>query len=343
MKRHLPVLALFAAASLALSACSSAGGDTDVSEATNLDAETQALVDEAKAAGTVTLYGMVEESALRQLAADFKAAYGITVEPLRLVSSDLTQRFSSEADSGSSPADLIMLTDSPFYDEALEKEWLLPFSEAEIPGSLIEEFPAELYTHDGNTPIISMVPTEMAYNTDLVASAPTSWEEYAKPEHKGKIQIAEVDSSPANIAFWSLMRSEYGDGFLEDIAANTPVLSGGAVPGTQAVAAGESAIAHPGVLAVVKSLQGSGAPVEISSPSPTTGPEVGLGLVNNSPNPAGAKLLAAFLMSKDGNQRFNEVVSQISPYDSEGMAGFTRVRDIEMSDAPELKTLLGMN
>ena len=68
-----------------------------------------------------------------------------------------------------------------------------------------------------------------------------------------------------------------------------------------------------------------------------------LGLVNNSPNPAGAKLLAAFLMGKDGNLRFNEVVSQISPYDAEGMDRFTRVRDIEMSDAAELKTLLGMN
>jgi len=346
MKKYHMRLAAFAAISLVLTACSASGGGTETSEAsaaTDLDAETQALVDEALEAGSVTLYGMVEESALREVAADFESKYGITVEPVRLVSADLTQRFSSEASTGSSPADLIMLTDSPFYDEALEEEWITPFSEVELPESLVGEFPEEFYTHDGDTPIISFVPTDLVYNTDEVAQAPTSWEVYADPAYSGQLQIAEVDSSPANIAFWSLMRHEFGDEFLQGIAENDPTISGGAVPGTQAVAAGEDALGHPGVLPVVESLKASGAPVEVASLTPTTGPEIGLGLAENSPNPTGAKLLAAYLMSEEGNMHLNEAASQISPFDPEGMDRFTRTTEIEMWEAQELKSLLGMN
>lgn len=341
--KHLTALATLAAASLALSACSGSGDEGTAAEVTDLDTETQALVEEARAAGSVTLYSMVDEAVLRDVADDFQSAYGVKVEPVRLVSSDLAQRFSSEASTGKSPADLIMLTDSPFYDEALGEGWITPFSEVDLPSSLTGDFPEELYTHDGSVPMVSFVPTDMVYNTDQVDSAPTSWEAYADPAYAGQLQIAEVDSSPANVAFWSLVRNEYGDGLLEEIGANNPTVSGGAVPGTQAVAAGEATLGHPGVLPVVESLKGSGAPVEIASLSPTTGPEVGLGLAENSPNPAGAKLLAAYLMSEEGNLSFNEAASQISPFDAEGMERFTRTTDVEMSEAAELKSLLGMN
>lgn len=343
MKKYYIRLAALIAASLALTACSGSGNETETTEVTDLDEETQALVDEAQAAGSVTLYGMVEESTLREIAEDFEANYGITVEPVRLVSGDLTQRFSTEASTGNSSADLIMLTDSPFYEEALDEDWITPFPESGIPESLIGDFPEEFYNHDGSIPIISFVPTEMVYNTDLVEAPPTSWEDYADPAYDGELQIAQVDSSPANVAYWSLMRNEYGDEFLENIAANNPTMSGGAVPGTQAVAAGESSLGQPGVMPVVKALQESGAPVEIAGPSPTTGPEVGLGLAKNSPNPAGAKLLAGFLMSEENNLGFNEHASQISPFDPEGMERFTRAADVEMSEADELKSLLGMN
>lgn len=346
MRKYRFPVALVIAAALAFTACSGSGddsGNAEANQAGDFDEETQALVNEAQEAGSVTLYSMVEESALREVASEFEAQYDITVEPVRLVSADLTQRFSSEASSGSSPADIVMVTDSPFYDDALDEGWITPFDEVELPESLAGDFPEDLYTRDGNTPMVSFVPTDMVYNTDAVESAPTSWEIYADPEYAGELQLAEVDSSPANVAFWSLMRNEYGDEFLENIAENEPSVSGGAVPGTQAVAAGEDALGHPGVLPVVESLKESGAPVEVASLTPTTGPEVGLALAENSPNPAGAKLLAAYLMSEEGNLHLNDAASQISPFDPEGLERFTRTTDVEMSDAEELKSLLGMN
>ncbi|QFG20230.1 ABC transporter substrate-binding protein [Actinomadura sp. WMMB 499] len=342
MKKTLAALAAAVALSLAAGGCGSSSGSSDVEPATDLDAATQKLVDDAKAAGPVTLYGMIEETALRQIASDFEARYGVKVESVRLVSGDLSQRFSTEASGGENRADLIMLTDSPFYDDALKKGWITSFADADLP-AMADELPKKDYTHDGATPIVSFVPTKLVYNTDAVDRAPAEWKAYADPKFKGKILLAEPDSSPADIAFWSLMRQEYGDGFLRQIAANEPQVSGGAVPGTQAVAAGEADLGFPGVEPVVAVLKERGAPIDLAAPSPTTGPEVGLGLAANSPNPAGAKLLAAYLMSKEGNVAFNETAKQISPFDTGAMTGFTRISDIELSGSAELKSLLGVN
>jgi len=341
MKKILAALAAAAALSLTAGGCGSGSGSSDVKPATNLDAETKKLVAEAKAAGKVTLYGMIEESALRKIASDFEARYGVKVESVRLVSGDLSQRFSTEASSGKNAADLIMLTDSPFYDDALKKGWITSFADVDLP-PMADELPKKDYAHDGATPIVSFVPTKLVYNTDAVDRAPTDWKTYADPKFKGKVLLAEPDSSPADVAFWSLMRQTYGDGFLRQIAANSPKVSGGAVPGTQAVAAGEADLGFPGVDPVVAALKKRGAPVDLVAPSPTTGPEIGLGLATNSPNPSGARLLASYLMSKQGNLDLNKTAKQISPFDPGAMKGFTRVSEIELSTPAELKTLLGL-
>ncbi len=59
------------------------------------------------------------------------------------------------------------------------------------------------------------------------------------------------------------------------------------MPVTQAVAAGEGQIGHPGVSAIVNNLIEQGAPVEIVEMSPTTGPEAAIGISNDSPTRQG--------------------------------------------------------
>ncbi|WP_258934486.1 hypothetical protein [Nesterenkonia pannonica] len=103
-------------AALVLTGCG--GGDADEAEAADQGGgdhseEVQALVDEAQDAGAVTFYSMIDESALRTIAEEFTEEYGVEVRPVRLVTGDLTQRYSAEADSGSAVADLILMTQSP--------------------------------------------------------------------------------------------------------------------------------------------------------------------------------------------------------------------------------------
>lgn len=338
MKRT--VLVLACAVSL-LTACGGGGGSSTDAGSANLDAETQALVTEAKNAGPVTFYSMLDDSSLRSISEDFTAKYGVQVEPVRLVTADLIQRYSAEAASGKSAADIIVLTDSAFFSDALAKNWIAPISGQDLPAAA-DALPSEFKTHDGAVAVVSLIPSEMVVNSDETKDLPADWSVYSDPKFKGKLMLTEPDSSPANIAFWSLMKQKYGDGYLQKIAANQPQFMSSAVPLTQGIAAGEAQIGFPGVAAIVNNLTQAGAPVKLLSPAPTTGPEAVVALSKNSANPAGAKLLATYLMSEEGNMVLNKVSDGISPYDKEGMDRFTRVSDIEMADPAEIRSLLGV-
>lgn len=322
----------------ALSACGSdsvGSGSADVSD----NPELQELVNAAQEEGTLTLYGVPAESVLRGVADEFTELYGVEVEPVRLVSSDLSQRFSSEASSGEPASDAILLTHSPFYAEALEKDWITPLTEAEVPG-YPDSYPGDFVVEDGDVPLVSLVPTSMVYNTDEVTEAPTSWEEYADPAYEGRLAIADPATSPANLAFWQIMRDEYGDDFLRGVAENDPTWHNSAVPGTQAVAAGEAVLGHPGVQAIVDNLRESDAPVKATVPGPTTGPEIALGLTEGAENPNAAKLFAHYVLSEEGNTHLAEISEAASPYGL-GLDDFQRPESVSDEQEAEIKELLG--
>lgn len=336
--RRSVVLGAAVALAAGLAGC---GGGPSAGEGTAevTDPALKELVAAAREEGTLTLYGIPDEQVLRAVAEKFTELYGVQVRPVRLVSADLAQRFSSEADAKAPASDAILLTYSPFYAEALQKNWLTPLSSAGIPG-YPENYPADHLAQDGDVAIVSLVPTSMVYNTDTVTQAPSSWQAYADPRYRGKLAMADPATSPANLAFWHLMRQNYGDDFLRGVAANNPAWQNSAVPGTQAVAAGEFALGHPGVEAIVRNLRESGAPVDTTIPGPTTGPEIGLGLTAGSEHPNAAKLFAHFLLSEEGSGLLAEVSGAGSPYGKGLPQGFERPAAVSPEQAAQLKQLL---
>ncbi|WP_199432891.1 ABC transporter substrate-binding protein [Qaidamihabitans albus] len=336
-ERVVPIAAC-AVLAVTLSACGSGSAGTGSAEVT--DPALRELVTAAQEEGRLTLYGVPDEAVLRTLGKEFTELYGVEVEPVRLVSSDLSQRFSSEADAGAPASDAILLTYSEFYPDALASEWLVPMSSAGIP-DYPGDYPDKYVKDDANVPVVSLVPTSAVYNTDEVAEPPTSWEDYADPRYKGRISVADPATSPANLAFWQLMRETYGDDFLRGVAANDPTWQNSAVPGTQAVAAGEDVLGHPGVEAIVRNLQQSNAPVETTIPGPTTGPEIALGLTADAQNPNAAKLFAHFLLSEEGSTLLAESSGAGSPYGAGLPEGFAVPETVSDEQAQEIKRLLG--
>lgn len=335
--------AVVAAMALGLTACGGGTDDTGASGATgggDAPAGMDELIAAAQDEGTLTFYGAPDARVLDAVAAAFEEKYDVAVEAIRLVTGDLTQRFAAEAEAGAPVADVIVSTHSPFFDEALANEWLVPLSEAGIPDHP-GDFPEEYLENDGATAIVSMVPTSLVYNTEAFDEAPDSWEVYADPAMNGRIQMADPDTSPANLAFWTLMQQEYGDEFLQAVAANEPTWHTSAVPATQAVAAGEGSLAHPGVTAIVRSLQAEGAPVEVVDIGPTTGPEMALALAAGTRSPNAARLFAHFLMSEEGNNLLAEESEAASPYGLNQPEGWVRPTQIELSSAEEISALLG--
>lgn len=323
---------------LALSAC---GSDTSAeSGAADIDdPELQELVTAAQDEGTLTLYGVPDEPLLQSLGEEFTELYGVNVESIRLVSADLAQRFSSEAGAGAPASDVILLTHSPFYGEAMEEDWLAPLSDADVPGQP-DDYPEDFLVDDGETALVSLVPTSMVYNTDTLDVEPTSWEDYADPQFQGQLAIAEPASSPANLAFWQLMRDEYGDDFLRGIADNDPTWHNSAVSGTQAVGAGEEVLGHPGVQAIVDNLQDTGAPIEAVVPGPSTGPEIALGIAAEAENPNAAALFAHYVLSEEGSTFFAEISNAASPY-GHGLDDFHRPQEVSEEQGQEIEELLG--
>lgn len=341
MKIRTAAIAAGIAASLLLTGCS-AGGTTEApkDDVAVADPALQELIDAAKDEGSLTLYGIIDEAALRAVGAAFTEKYGIQVNTLRLVSADLSQKYSTEAEAGSPVADAIMLTHSPFFADALDKGWLASLAESDIPE--FDAYPEEYVRNDGGAAIVSLVPTQLVYNTDNVKKAPTSWEEYAKPEYKGKLLFAEPASSPANLTFWSLMIEEFGEGFLEKIAANEPTWMNSAVNTTQGVAAGEGDLAHPGVLAIVNNLKGSGAPVEAALLGPTTGPEIAVGISAKSPSPNAARLFAHYLLTEEGSNVVAEESGAGSPFGLNMVDGWVSPGPVDAATVAKINSLLGV-
>ncbi|MCO7218499.1 ABC transporter substrate-binding protein [Klenkia sp. PcliD-1-E] len=313
---------------------------SDVAAPTLADSEElDQLVAEAQQENCLTLYGVPDEAALQTLTDAFTAEYDIPVSVVRLVSADLTQRFSTEAQAGAPAADVILLTNSPFYSQAYDNGWLTPMDQADIP-AFPGDFPEGFTADDGRTPIVQLVPTSMVYNPDLVSEAPDSWEAYADPAFSGELLFAEPTSSPANVAFWQLMRETYGDQFLQAVAANQPSWYNSAVPATQAVAAGEGSLGFPGVTPIVNNLKSAGAPVELAQLSPTTGPEIAVGVTADSPCSAAGRLFANYVLSEEGNTYLNELTGDISPFSSDA-EDFVRPEQVPADQAEEIRQLLG--
>lgn len=335
--------AVITSAVLFLTACSSDsdGGDTGTANG-DYPEDFAALVEEASAQDSVTIYHMLDESAFREIADDFTDRFGISVNPVRLVTGDLQQRYSSEASQGSAVADLVMVTHSAeFMQDGYDSNWFRTADELELPES-ISEFPDDFYADEGNTPIILMVPGYGIWNSSSDVERPSEWTDFADPKYEGNLIISDPGTSPAGLAFWQLQRDVHGDEFLEDVAANNPIVHNSASPVTQAVAAGEGAIGYPGVPAIVNTLIDQGAPLEMVELSPTTGNEVGLAVSENSPNSAGGALFMAYLMDEAGSISLAETAGGISPYETDWNDRFTRFQDITPWDSTEIRTLLGI-
>lgn len=339
MKIRTAATAAGLAAALALTGCAGNGNNAPAPEVTVDDPALQELIDAAQDEGSMTLYSIIDEGPMRSVAQAFTEEFGVQVNVQRLVSADLQQRFSAEAEAGATVADVVMLTHSPFYSNGLDSGWLTPLADAEIPA--FEEYPEEYLRNDGAAAIVSLVPTRLVYNTDNVTDEPTSWEEYADPKYKGKLLFAAPDTSPANLTFWSLMIDEFGEDFLRDVAKNEPTWMNSAVVTTQGVAAGEGDLAHPGVLAIVNTLQAEGAPVAAALLGPTTGPEIGIALSADSPSPNAAKLFAHYLLTQDGSEILAEETGDGSPFGLNMVDGWVSPGPVDDAIAARINELLG--
>lgn len=283
-------------------------------------AEIDKLVVDAKAEGQITIYSAAPENIVLRIVKAFRDKYGIEIKYVRISSNQLKQRYAAEAESGAIAADLMFIAGgpTPFFKEALGKEWTTPLQDARIPVFDDKTFPAKF--SDGLSAVIQVAPFLIAYNKDNVsdANAPKDWPDLLDPKYKGQIILIDPRASNAFLDIYAALQDKYGKEFFDKLVAQQPRRYADGTPATQGLAAGEAALEIPVLPSMVNELIAKGAPLGQAIPSYTSGVEMHVALTNLSKakSPNTARLLANFVMSEEGNKIFNADPGSASVYDT---------------------------
>jgi iron(III) transport system substrate-binding protein len=266
-------------------------------------------------------YSAATENVIKRINDAFKAKYGLDAEANRFSSSELRQRYSSEAQSGKITADFILNagSDSAVYaKDGVAKGWMEPLAESKLPAIQSGVYPAE-FVHDGHAVVVQIQPWSIGINKNRLQPAdyPKTWTDLHGPKFKGQILMADPKASSAYLDLWDVLYRQYGDSFFQNLKANNPKFYASGVPATAALGAGEGAVAVPQSPSAVLALTDQGAPVDIIIPDLTVGVEIQASMTaaGKAAHPNAAKLMVNFMLTEEGQKLMNADRGNNSVYD----------------------------
>ncbi|MGV8852659.1 MAG: ABC transporter substrate-binding protein [Rhodoglobus sp.] len=284
-RKPLTLIAFVALAGVVLSGCATAADSTASSETE---------------AATITLYTSEPQEKIDEIISAFTTQQpNITVEVFRAGTGDLTARIEAERVAGEIQADILLAADAPTFEAYAAEDLLLEFESAEA-----KNINQDLIDPEGFYVGTRIIPTAIAYNTNLVDAPPTSWQELADPQWADKIVMPNPDVSGAaafNAAVW-YNDDNLGKEWLKKLAANNPVIVDSNGPTSQAIATGTQPVGAV-VDYLVRELAEAGSPIAVSYPSDGV-PYVSqpAGIFASTDEAAAAELFIDFLLSVEGQK-----------------------------------------
>lgn len=313
------------------------------------DADVGSLHEAAQQEGGLTLYSSQNPELIETVISEFQAEYpDVNVDFLRLASGALATRFSEEQSADVCEADAVIIADPGFLDQGQQEGWW-----ASLDGvPAINDWPEEFLQFEGTSAKITIIPTGIAYNTDLVdeGDAPETWEGILNDQFADDLVLVDPRATPGWMALYRIWMEEFGPDFLEDLAAQGFTLADSSVPGAQQVAAGEAALLVPTIESVQASLVEEGAPLgtNLVLEGPTTGIEQFINITDCSENRASAELFSHFLLTEQGQTVLNEGFAASPLGDLEGTIPLPadyrdpRITELTPEVEQEILSLLGI-
>jgi len=328
---------------LALAAISGVGFSGVAAAQADLDA----LIKAAKAeAGPMVVYSAATENVAKRTMEAFQAKYGIRTTYSRFNSTQLQQRYASEAQAGNIAADILFLAGGAqvFAEDGIKKGWVESVSDAGIPAMRSGEYPKAF--NRGASAIVQVAPWMIAYNTEKLkgADVPKDWPDLLKAHLKGQILLPNPGASSAYLDFWAPAVDKYGVEFFQKLREQNPRQYPSGVPAVQALGAGEGLITLPVVPAQVEATRGKGAPLATQVLDMTSGVEMQVVLTARSKSkaPATARLMAHYVMTKEGNTVYNDDPGGMTIYDTSKLPKLYQSPKLATaSRAAEIAKLLG--
>lgn len=248
----------------------------------------------------ITVYTSEPQAKIDAVVAAFTVIEpGVAVEVFRAGTGDLTARIEAERATGEVQADVLLAADSGTFEGYKADDLLLAYTPADV-----DALNPDVVDPDGFYTGTRIIPTVIAYNTTMIETPPTSWQELTDANYADQITMPNPDVSGAaayNAAVW-LNTPDLGDDWLSALAANNPVIAESNGPVSQAVATGTQPI---GIVVdyLVRELKAAGSPIDVSYPSEGV-PYVSqpVGIFASTSEQAASEAFVDFLVSTTGQE-----------------------------------------
>lgn len=306
---------------LALTACSAGNAAKPSAELSFSSMDD--LIAAAQEEGEVLVYTTLTEPDVEKLVEDFEDKYGIQVKPLRLGSNDAITRFDSESEAHAPSADLLLVAETRYFADAVERGYVTPLEETGVL-AFVPDYPSQFLVRDAGTAVVNITNAGWVYNTEAVdeGDLPKTWEDLLDPRWTGKLVGPPASDEINNLLTLSMVAEQHGEEFLSQLHGQLLREYPDMVPMHEAVASGEGFIGLQSVEFFVDALASGGAPLGFVSVAPAYYPVHALGVASDAKNPAASRLLAQYLLSEEGSESVASGVGVYTPYDEEIPEGF---------------------
>ena len=287
-------------------------------------AEWAKTVAAANKEGRVVVYYSAVTPVLERVKADFEKLYpSITVEYSRL-NTNVPGKIEAERNTGADGADIDLDSSAILWTLGLAKAGSLkPPS-----GPASANWPPA-YLLNGAAPVLAVEPIVITYNTNLVKTPVTGYQDLLRPEFKGKLATTEL-LGPTLVAWYEWLEKTQGADYLKRLAAQAPRYYTGAAATTQAALSGEMSIAAFSNSTISVPLVAQGAPVKMVVPNPSFGIRYTGAVFSWAKRPNAALVLLDYLMTPRGQSAWHGRGDSASPLPN--IAGAMDIRTVTPYD-----------
>ena len=270
----------------------------------------QAIIEAAKVDGELHWYTSAPEGAAEAFLAAFHAKHPYIRTHLRRSSTfDIVSQIQHEIEGGDVRADVFHVLDVGAFIDLRRSGELLQYQSPE------ESAIREDFRQPGYWWAMRVVALGMAYNPKRLPAdqAPKTWEDLLRPEFGGKIGLKDAATAGTAYAEYFLLRQRLGTIFWERMAEQRPRISRSAKEVMAGLESGDILVAGEMAGYAILAAQERGESIVGIWPKEgvpfTPGP---VAILARSPHPNAAKLFIDYALSKEGQERFRELVSAYS-------------------------------
>ncbi len=261
----------------------------------------------AKTEGEFVWYTSVNAEDIQRIVQLFEKRYPfIKAKAVRLNSSRIVQRYTSEFQAGTHLADILDTSDSRI-EYFRRKGMLQPYYTP-----MAEKFDKRFLQSQGYWVANRVTMLVLGYNTRLVkaAEAPRRYEDLLDPKWKDQMSL-EREDSPWFMTLMEHWGEQKGKAFFQRLRSQNPKVRTGHTHLAQLIAAGEDPLSPNIHSQGMASGQRRGAPVEWLNLEPVIASSNVSALAKNAPHPNAALLFLDFILNKEDGQRVIREVNRI--------------------------------